>query len=159
MTPDEMLRQHVVTQLRGGEGHPDFDTAITGLPARLRGGKPPGQPHTPWRLLEHMRRSQATLLQAIRDPAYLSPTIPDPYWPDAQDGPPTTEAWDQSLDGFRNDLQSLATLVADPATDMLRQIPGAYNQPLLRVLLMIASHNAYHIGQLIMVRRMLGAWK
>jgi DinB superfamily len=155
---DQALRKHVLESLRGGHAHVEVDRAIGGLPAELRGAKPPGQPHTPWRLLEHMRIAQRDILDFSRDGSHVSPQWPEGYWP-AGDAPPDEKAWDQSVKAFKSDAAAMQDLVANKATDLLAPIPGGQGQTLLREALLMADHNAYHLGQLIIVRRLLGAWK
>jgi hypothetical protein len=124
----------------------------------LRGRKPKGVPHTPWRLVEHMRIAQWDILEFSRNPNHVSPPFPAVYWPDG-DAPPTADAWDQSVEAFRADLQAMCDLVADPATDLFARIPHGDGQTILREALLVADHNAYHLGQLVVVRRALGAWR
>ncbi len=151
------LRKHLIYLLRGGGAHVDFDTAVGKLPAALRGAKPKGSPHTAWRLLEHMRLAQWDILEFSRNPKHESPDFPEGYWPQA-DAPPTKGAWAQSLKSFRRDLQEMEDLVANPATDLFARIPHGSGQTILREALLVADHNAYHLGELVMVRRLLGAW-
>src|SRR5437870_5365390 len=127
-------------------------------PARLRGAKPPGVPHTPWRLLEHLRIAQWDILEFTRDPHHVSPPWPEGYWP-ASDAPPDDGAWDRSVAAFRADLRAMQDLVADPATDLFTPLPHGEGQTALREALLVADHNAYHLGQLVVVRRLLGAWE
>ncbi len=154
---DQALREHLLYLLRGGGAHLGFDDAIADLPKELRGAKPQGVPHTPWRLLEHMRICQWDILEFSRNPGHVSPEFPDGYWPN-DDAPPTTEAWDNSIQAFRADLQAMQDLVADPDTDLFAAIPHGDGQTILRESLLVADHNAYHLGQLVVVRRCLGAW-
>jgi hypothetical protein len=157
MSHDQALREHLLYLLRGGGAHLGFDTAIGGLPAALRGAKVPGIPHSPWRLLEHLRIAQWDILEFSRNPKHVSPPFPDGYWP-AGDAPPDAAAWDRSVAAFRADLQAMQDLVADPATDLFARIPHGDGQTILREALLVADHNAYHLGQLVVVRRALGAW-
>jgi hypothetical protein len=157
MTTDQMLREHVLYLLRGGGAHLNFDAAVADLPATLRGARPAGVPHTPWRLVEHMRIVQWDILEFSRNPRHVSPTFPEGYWPDG-DAPPNAGAWDQSLSAFRADLKSMCDLVDDPATELFAPIPHGEGQTILREALLVADHNAYHLGQLVFVRRALGAW-
>jgi hypothetical protein len=159
MTTSEQaaLREHVLYLLGGGGAHLDFEAAVAGLPAELRGAKPPGLPHTPWRLLEHLRLAQWDILEFSRNPKHVSPVFPDGYWPRG-DAPPDPAGWDRSIESFRADLQAMQNLVADPANDLLARIPHGQGQTLLREALLVADHNAYHLGQLVTVRRLLGAW-
>ena len=117
------LRRHLLELLDGGHAHPDFEAAIAGLPAELRGAKPPGLPHTPWRLLEHMRIAQWDILRFSVDPDHVSPEFPAGYWPDG-DAPPDPAAWDRSVEAFRADLQAMKDLVADPQTDLFAPDPA-----------------------------------
>jgi hypothetical protein len=151
------LRDHVLYLLRGGGAHLDFEKAVANLPPRLRGAKPPGQPHTPWRLLEHMRIAQWDILEFSRNPRHVSPEFDACYWPNG-DAPPDAAAWDRSLDAFRADLKAMQDLVADPAIDLFAPIPHGQGQTVLREALLVADHNAYHLGQLVLIRRALGAW-
>jgi hypothetical protein len=158
MDRDHMLRDHVLYLLRGGGAHLSFDKAIAGLPAKLRGAKPAGLPYSPWRLLEHMRICQWDILDFCRNPHYKTLKFPDDYWP-KEDAPPSATAWNASIKSFQNDLKEMEKLVDDPKTDLFARIPHGDGQTILREALLVADHNAYHLGQLIVVRRMLGAWK
>ncbi len=151
------LRRHLLDLLRGGNAHVDFDAAIAKIPPKLRGARPPGVPHTPWRLLEHMRIAQWDILEFSRNPRHVSPDFPGGYWPKG-DAPPDAGAWAQSVKSFRRDLQEMEALVEDPSTDLYARIPHGDGQTLLREALLVADHNAYHLGELVVVRRLLGAW-
>ena len=158
MNRDESLREHVLHLLRGGSAHLSFDKAITGIPVALRGAKPAGNSHSPWRLLEHMRLCQWDILEYCRNAEHVSPDFPDGYWP-IGDAPPSDEAWDQSIAMFHSDLKQIEALVGDQEIDLLAQIPhGEPGHTILREALIVADHNAYHLGQMIIVRRALGAW-
>jgi hypothetical protein len=158
MKADSDLKKHVVELLHGGHAHADFDAAVRGLPAKLRGAKPVGQPFTAWRLVEHMRLAQWDILEFSRDPKHVSPDWPAGYWP-ASDAPPTASAWEASVKTFQRDLAQMVALVKNPKTNLLARIPHGKGQTILREALLLADHNAYHLGQLILVRRLLGAWK
>lgn len=151
------LRQHVLWLLRGGQAHIGFEDVLAELPEQQRGSKPSGNPHSPWRLLEHMRIAQWDILEFSRNPDHVSPTFPEGYWPE-QDGPPDAAAWDASIAAFLTDASELQALVADPKQDLLAPFPWGEGQTLLREALLVADHNAYHLGQLMEVRRALGAW-
>ena len=155
--PSAVLREHVLFLLRGGGAHLDFEKAVANLPPHLRGAKPPGQPHTPWRLLEHLRLAQWDILEFTRNPRHQSPPFPEGYWP-AGDAPPDPAAWDRSVAAFRADLRAVQDLVADPNTDLFTPLPHGQGQTVLREALLVADHNAYHLGQLVVLRRCLGAW-
>lgn len=158
MGTDQALREHVLYLLRGGGAHVSFETAVADLPADLRGRKPPGAPHTLWQQLEHMRIAQWDILEYVRNPRHVSPPWPDGSWPE-NEAPPAEGAWARSLAAFRTDLRAVQDLVADASTDLFAQIPhGAPGHTILREALLVADHNAYHVGQLILLRRMLGAW-
>lgn len=152
-----VLREHLLYLLRGGGAHLDFEKAVADLPTELRGAKPAGQPHTPWRLLEHLRIAQWDILRFCLDPHHVSPPFPEGYWPDG-DAPPDSGAWDRSVEGFRADLRSVQQLAADPAADLFTPLPHGQGQTILREVLLVADHNAYHLGQLVLLRRLLGAW-
>ena len=158
MSNDKALREHLRYLLRGGGAHLNFDAALTGLPAKLRGAKVKRLPFTVWRLLEHMRIAQWDILEFSRNTKHVSPEFPEGYWP-ASDAPPGAAAWERSVKAFRADLRAMERLVADPATDLFVRIPHGTGQTLLREALLVADHNAYHLGQIVMLRRLLGAWK
>ena len=159
MTHDQhkSLRDHLLYLLRGGGAHLPFDKAVSDVPPDLRARTVPPVPHSPWRLLEHLRIAQWDILEFSRNPAHVSPPWPDGYWP-AGDAPPDDRAWDRAVDAFRADLAAMCELVADPATDLFAPIPHGQGQTVLREALLVADHNAYHLGQLVVVRRLLGAW-
>jgi hypothetical protein len=154
---DWRLREHVLYLLRGGGAHLDFDAAVADLPTHFRGARPAGMPHTPWRLVEHMRIAQWDILEFCRIAQHQSPEFPVGYWP-AGDAPPTDAAWDESLGRFRADRQAMEDLVADAQVDLCAPIPHGDGQTVLREALLVADHTAYHLGQLVVVRRALGAW-
>lgn len=155
---DKALREHLISLLRGGNAHVDFESAIKALPVALRGKRPKGSPHSPWELLEHIRIAQSDILEFSRDAAHQSPAWPEGYWPKTP-APPTANAWAKSVKQFRDDLNAMCELVENPATDLFAKIPHGDGQTILREALLIADHNAYHLGQFVIVRRLLGAWK
>ena len=157
MPDDKVIRDHVLKLLKGRQGHVDFETVLANLPQEFQGKKPEGAPHTPWQLLEHMRIAQEDILEFSRDPKHESPKFPEGYWPDSQT-PPDEGAWQKSVTSFAADLQSMADLVADPSTDLYARIPHGSGQTVLREALLVADHNAYHLGQLVLLRRLLGVW-
>lgn len=158
MSEDKALREHLLYLLRGGGAHLNFEQAFAGLPAKLRGARPRGLPFTAWRLLEHMRIAQWDILEFSRDSKHASPEFPEDYWP-AGDAPPNAAAWERSINSFRGDRKAMEKLVADPKTDLNARIPHGTGQTILREALLVADHNAYHLGQVVMLRRLLGAWK
>jgi hypothetical protein len=151
------LRQHLIYLLKGGGAHATFDDVIGGIPAKLRGQKPAGMAHSPWMLLEHLRLAQWDILEFSRNRKHVSPDFPHGYWPVA-DAPPSAAAWGASITSFRKDLKSMQNLVANPKTDLYARIPWGSGQTILREALLVANHNAYHLGQLIDLRRLLSAW-
>jgi uncharacterized damage-inducible protein DinB len=158
MAESDALRQHLLDLLRGHNAHADFDTVVADFPSRMRGVKPPGAPHTAWQLLEHMRIAQSDILEFSRDAKHKSPPWPEGYWPKTE-APPSAASWNNSLRSFRADLKALAKLVADKKTDLFAQIPHGSGQTILREALLVADHNSYHLGQLVLLRRLLGTWK
>lgn len=155
---DQALRRHLLDLLQGGNAHVKFEEVVKDFPQQLRGQKPPGQPHTPWRLLEHMRIAQWDIVEFSRNPKHVSPEWPDGYWPQG-DAPPSAAAWEKSVKQFRADLKAMADLVADAKTDLYARLPWGEGQTVLREALLVADHNAYHLGELLMLRRLLGAWQ
>jgi hypothetical protein len=151
------LRQHLTYLLKGGGAHATFDDVIGGIPAKLRGQKPAGMAHSPWMLLEHLRLAQWDILEFSRNRKHVSPDFPHGYWP-VTDAPPSAAAWSASITSFHKDLKSMRDLVANPKTDLYARIPWGSGQTILREALLMADHNAYHLGQLVDLRRLLGAW-
>jgi len=158
MENDKSLREHLVKLLEGGQAHVTFEHAVKDLPAALRGKRPKGAEHSPWELLEHMRIAQRDILEFSRKPTHVSPEWPGGYWPKNK-APQTAEAWNKTIRAFSADLKAMRTLVASKSTDLHAPIPHGDGQTILREALLIADHNAYHIGQIVLVRRLLGAWK
>jgi len=156
--PNPSLRQHLLYLLKDGGAHARFEDAIKGFPAKLRGQKVPNFPHTAWALLEHMRVAQWDILEFSRNPKHKSPKWPQGYWPNA-DAPPRAGAWTKSVATFRQDLKEMESLIMNPKTDLYAPLPWGDGQTILREAMLIADHNAYHIGELVMLRRMLGAWE
>jgi DinB superfamily len=154
----KQLREHIIYLLNGGGAHVRFDDVVKNLPEELRGVKPQGFPHTAWMLLEHLRLAQWDILEFSRNSKHKSPEWPKGYWPKTQ-APPSTAAWNKSIQQFRKDLKSMQDLVASPKTDLFARIPWGDGQTILREALLVADHNSYHLGQLVDVRRRLGAWK
>ena len=157
MSDDQAIRDHVLKLLKGRQGHVDCETVLANLPQEFQGKKPEGAPHTPWQLLEHMRIAQWDILEFSRDSEHVSPKFPEGYWPDSE-APPDDNAWQTSVASLGANLQAMADLVADPSTDLYAPIPHGSGQTILRNALLIADHNAYHLGQLVLVRRLLNIW-
>ena len=156
--PQAAIRDHVIYLLEGGGAHVKFEAAVAGLPPKLRGARPERLDVTPWRVLEHMRLAQADILEFCISRDYREKEFPADYWP-SSDAPPDPRAWDKSVKAFQADLQKMCNVVKDPRTDLLAKIPWGDGQTYLREALLVADHNAYHLGQMITVRRLLGAWK
>jgi hypothetical protein len=152
--PAEPLPQHLVNLLTKAEAHLDLRSALSDFPSPLRGRKPPGAPHTPWQLLEHMRIAQRDILEFSLNPKHVSPKWPEDYWP-RTDAPPSDAAWDNSVKQFLADLMLVCDMVSDPKRDLAQKIPHGEGQTYLREALLVADHNAYHLGQLVMLKRML----
>ena len=155
---DKALREHLVYLLKGGGAHAAFDDIIEKVPAKQRGAKASGLPHTPWMLLEHLRIAQWDILEFSRNPKHGSPEWPAGYWPE-ESAPPSPSCWDDSVKSFHADLKAMQKLIADPKTDLYARIPWGTGQTILREALLVADHNAYHVGELILLRRLLGTWK
>jgi hypothetical protein len=153
-----IMRDDLLYLLRGGGAHAKFDDAVRGLPVILRGKRPRGAAHSPWEILEHMRLAQWDILEFSRDPQHVSPKWPEGYWPKTKT-PPNAKAWAAAVRAFHTDLESMCALVADESVDLLAPIPHGDGQTILREALLIADHNAYHLGEFITVRRLLGTWK
>jgi hypothetical protein len=158
MPNDQSLRDHLLYLLRGGGAHVKFDDAVAGLPVDLRGKTPKGLKHSPWEILEHIRIAQWDILEFSRDAKHVSPDWPTGYWPKTV-APPTTMAWSKTVRQIRDDLEQMCKLVSNPKTDLHARIPHGDGQTILREALLISDHNAYHLGELVTVRRLLGAWK
>lgn len=155
---EKALREHLVNLLSGRDAHVDWKASFGGVPPNSRGVRPNGLPFSVWELLEHMRIAQWDILEFSRDAKHVSPDWPAGHWPVAQ-APPDAAAWDKSLKSFARDLEAMKKLVADPKTDLFATIPHGTGQTILREALLVADHNAYHLGQVIAVRRILGNWK
>jgi hypothetical protein len=152
---DRSLRDHLLTLLDSGNAHLKFDDAVKDFPPELRGKRPAGGPHSAWELLEHLRITQWDILEFTRDPAHGSPPWPTGYWP-PDEAPPSQDAWDNSVSAFRADRKALAKIVADTSIDLHARIEHGDGQTFLREILLTADHNAYHLGQLVMVRKLVG---
>jgi hypothetical protein len=154
---DRVLREHLAHLLKGGDAHVQFMDALEGFPVGKRGTYAQGLPHTGWQLLEHARIAQRDILEFSRNPKHVSPEFPEGYWPKTP-APQSEEEWTDSLWAFRRDLREMIRLVENPRTDLYAKIPHGDGQTILREALLVADHNAYHIGQLVDLRRALGSW-
>ena len=155
---DAPLRKELAYLLKGGGAHVHFMDAVEGFPEGKRGTYAQGLPHTGWQLLEHARIAQWDILEFSRNPKHVSPKWPKGYWPKSP-APRNDAAWDKSIAKFREDLAAMRALVEDPKTDLYARIAHGEDQTILREALLVADHNAYHLGQMVLVRRLLGAWK
>ena len=153
---DKVLRDQLVKLLDGGEAHLEWRKAFAQMPYELQGAKADGAPHTAWQLLEHMRIAQWDILEFSRNPKHVSPQFPGGYWPPT-DAPPSAEAWEKSVKVFGHDLDEMKKLVRDSRTNLFQRIAHGEGQTILREALLTADHNAYHMGQLVLLRKMLGA--
>ncbi len=152
------LRQHIANVLRGGSAHASLAQAVEGLSLAVAGKKPPRAPYTCWQQLEHLRIAQQDILEFTRDPAWQSPAWPGGYWPPTP-APPSAAALTRSKKAATADLDAMIALVLDPARDLLAPLRHAPEKTLLREALVLADHNAYHLGQLVLICRLLAAWK
>ncbi len=154
---DKLLREHLVYLLKGGGAHVHFEDALAAFPESKRGVFAKGLPHTGWQLLEHARIAQWDILEFSRNAKHVSPDFPGGYWPKTP-LPPSEAAWEKSWKSFQTDLKEMIALVKNPKTDLYAAIPHGDGQTILREALLLADHNAYHLGQIVDLRRALGAW-
>ena len=158
MSDETFVRDLLARALAWEDAHAGFDPAVKDFPEDLRGRLASGLPHTPWQLVEHLRLTQRDILEFCVNPKYEELKWPDDYWP-ASAAPPTRTAWDESIGGYREDLAALQELARDTSVDLAAKIPHGNGQTYGRELVLVIDHTAYHVGQLILVRRALGAWK
>ena len=156
----DLLRSQLARLLDWQEAHVGFDKAVDGIPPDVRGAVAAGFEHSPWQLLEHLRLAQKDLLDFCLNTRYRhAMTWPDDYWP-KDPAPPDSTAWSRSIEDFKADRETLKQLVLRPELDLFALVPtGTDRQTYLRAIMLVADHNAYHVGQLVAVRRALGAWK
>ena len=154
---DTALREQLARLLAWEDAHVGFDSATAGIPPELRGMQPAGLPYSPWQLLDHLRRTQHDILEFCVNPDYQALAWPEDYWPPAP-APATPGAWDESVRRFQQDRASLQRLASDPNVDLTARIPHGEGRTYLRELVLAADHAAYHIGELVVVRRLLGIW-
>jgi len=157
MREDRSIREHLIRLLDGRQAHASWEDVVTSFPSGLRGKKPGGAPHTPWQLLEHMRIAQWDILEFSRRAEHVSPDFPEGYWPKSAE-PPDDGDWEKSVEAFRSDLEAMKALVGDESSDLLARIPHGTGQTLLREALLVADHNAYHLGQIVLLRKILGGF-
>jgi hypothetical protein len=152
---DQSLRQHVLYLLGGGGAHASFEGGMGDWPVQLAGVKVANFPHTAWMLLEHLRIAQRDILEFSRNPKHVSPAWPEGHWP-ASEAPPSEKAWKASMAAFKKDLRAMEHLVANKKTNLHAKLPWGDGQTVLREALLVADHNAYHLGQLVMLRKSIG---
>ena len=152
------VREQVIKLLQGGQAHITLDAVVKDFPEKLRGVKPEGASHTAWQLFEHMRIAQWDILEFSRSAKHVSPEWPAGYWPKTEK-PPNDAAWKKSVLDIKKDGVAMQKLLEDPKTDLYTKIPHGTGQNILREALLVADHNAYHLGQLFIIRQLLGAWK
>jgi uncharacterized damage-inducible protein DinB len=155
---DASLREQLIELLHAGHAHAPFDNVVRGFPVELAGVRPAHAPHSAWELLEHLRISQSDILHFSKSAEYVSPKWPDEYWPSTP-APRNKELWAESVRAFRDDLAEFEALLRDPEQDLFKRFPWGDGQTLLREALLLADHNSHHLGQMILVRRLLGAWE
>ncbi len=157
MNQNKILREHLLWLLRGGNAHMGFEQAVAKFPLEYINQKLPNAPYAPWHLIEHVRIAQWDILEFTRQPNHSSPAWPEGYWP-----PPDKQAgeaqWQKTVEDFRADLQALQELVADPDTDLCAPLPHAPDYTVLREILLVADHNAYHIGEFAVLRQVMETW-
>lgn len=157
MSTDKVLREQLLALLRGGNAHLGFDDAVANFPLEHINTKPPNVSYTPWHLLEHIRIAQWDILEFVRNPDHVSPSWPEGYWP-APDEQADQARWQQTIDEFQADLKAIEDLVTDPDTDFFSPIPHAPGYTILREILLVADHNAYHIGEFAILRQVMDTW-
>jgi hypothetical protein len=155
---DSQIREMLSKALVWQDAHAGFEKTVAGLPPELRGKRPANVPHSPWELVEHLRITQRDILDFCRDPDYTEPEWPADYWPSSPE-PPSAAAWDESIRGFIDDRKALQALASDTSVDLNAKIPHGSGQTYLRELVLVIDHSGYHVGQLVLVRRLLGIWE
>lgn len=158
MDQDQTVRDHLLSLLRGRNAHMNFDDVVADFPLDQINVKPPNVSYTPWHLVEHLRITQWDILEYVRNPQHVSPEWPVGYWP-APDAAADEAAWGRTIEQFRRDYRDIEALVTNPDTDLYAPIPHGYDgHTILREVLLVADHNAYHIGELGILRQVMGAW-
>ena len=152
------MKEQLAEALAWSHAHADFDKAVKDFPPERRGRRVHGLPHSAWEILEHLRLAQHDILDFSRNPKYEELKWPDDYWPPAPE-PPDDKAWDKSVAAFKRDRRAVQKLAADPKLKLDKKIPHGKGQTYLREILLVLDHNAYHVGELVQLRRLLGAWR
>jgi hypothetical protein len=157
MAADDVVREQLLALLCGGNAHMTFEEAIAEFPLAHINDHPPNVPYTPWHLLEHLRIAQWDILEFVRNPAHITPPWPEGHWP-APDARADADMWAGTIAAFRADFQAFLELVADPATDLYAPLPHAPDYTIFREILLVADHNAYHIGEFAILRQVMKTW-
>lgn len=157
MSDEDVLRQQLLALLDGGNAHMGFEDALADFPIAFVNSRPPNVTYTPWHLIEHLRISQWDILEFVRNPNHVSPKWPEGYWPHP-DATADAKMWEQSISTFSEDLQSVKMLVQDRSVDLSAELPHAPGYTILREVLLVADHNAYHIGEFAILRQVMGTW-
>jgi hypothetical protein len=157
MDSSQALRNELLSLLEGKNAHPHLERCIKGFPPEFIHQTVEGIPYTPWQLLEHIRLAQWDILEFMVNPGHVSPDFPSGYWPDPKQVP-TWKEWEASISGIRNDLEKVKSVVRDSEADLLSEIPHAPGYTYLREVLLVADHNAFHLGGLVILRRLMGIW-
>ena len=157
-TEDAPYRELLARMLAWEDAHAGYEAAVANIPANLRGNQPTGLPYSAWQLVEHLRITQHDILDFCRNPGYKELEWPKDYWP-ASPAPPSEAAWNESISAFRRDREALQKLAADTTVDLTARIPHGSGQTYARELALVADHTSYNVGQLVLVRRLLGIWK
>jgi len=155
---DKAIRDLLGKALAWHDAHATFDGAVSDIPAEARGRRPEHLPYSAWQLVEHLRITQHDILDFCVNPDYQEMKWPDDYWPSSPE-PPSAAAWDESIRAYQDDRQALQKLAADTSVDLEAKIPHGEGQTYMRELVLVIDHTAYHVGQLVLVRRLLGLWK
>ena len=153
----DSVRDLIARLLAWEDAHVSFDKAVADIPPDLRGKIPHNLPYSAWQLVEHLRIAQHDILDFCLNPNYEETKWPDDYWPESA-APPSQAAWDDSIRRFQQDRTALRQLAADERFDLEARIPHGNGQTYLRELVLVADHTAYHVGQIVLVRRLLGNW-
>lgn len=157
MSTDKTVREQLLALLRGGNAHMNFGQAVAGFPVEHINTKPPHVPYTPWHLLEHIRIAQWDILEFIRNPDHISPEWPEGYWPPSNEKADQAR-WQTTINNIHADLKALQELVADPDTDLYAALPHAPGYNILREILVVSDHNAYHVGEFAILRQVMETW-
>ncbi len=157
MDTEKTIREQLLDLLGGGKAHMNFDEGVDRFPIKAANSNPPNSDYTPWRLLEHMRIAQWDILEFIRNPKHVSPPWPEGYWP-REGKKADAKEWKKSVSGFRKDLTAMKRIVKDPKTKLLAPMAHAKDYTILREVLTLADHNAYHLGEFAMMREIMGTW-